>query len=68
MKMCLFRIFEVKKKDKLATYIVPNFKHGPINLYKKIQITINIIHRMTSFAGISIHTLLMSRFIIYIII
>jgi len=35
MKMCLFRIFEVKKKDKLATYIVPNFKHGPINLYKK---------------------------------
>jgi hypothetical protein len=31
----------------------------------KTQININNIHKMTSFVGISIHTLLMSRFIIH---
>ena len=56
----------------VLTILLESFEFGDQNikptffLIKNItQININNIHRMTSFVGISIHTLLMSRFIIH---
>ena len=59
----LLESFEVKKM-----HISPLLNLGiKISFIKnKTQININNIHRMTSFVGISIHTLLMSRFIIHV--
>jgi hypothetical protein len=62
-----FGIFWIKKNAHLPTseFGDQNIKPTFFLSTNKTQINIKIIHRMTSFLGISIHTLLMSRFIIY---